>query len=220
METFSCNFGGFDDEFISKGRYICPKCKQELRTSGSDYQSLGLLRKCHDCGEIFNIPLIKWHCQQCHSLTAEDKVTEVNIYSYSLNETKRSWLEFELKARLALIEFLKQHGYEVTESAIVKGRSGANHNIDILATKDDGILDYKIAIGLKVAGEKVELQEIFAFDDKAYDIGIHDKIMVVVPGLGKEAQTFANQQRLKVLQVRELETVLAGGSPQPSRNMK
>ena len=220
LEHFTCKFVGLEDEFIAKGRYICPKCKQELRTIVSDYQSLGLLRKCHDCGEIFNIPLIKWHCQQCHSLTAEDRVTEVNIYSYSLNEAKRSWLEFELKAKLALIEFLKQHGYEVTEGAIVKGRSGANHNIDILATKDDGILDYKIAIGLKVAGEKVELQEIFAFDDKAYDIGIHDKIMVVVPGLGKEAQTFANQQRIKVLQVRDLETVLASGAPKPSGKIK
>ncbi len=220
LEHLICKFVGLEDEFVSKGRYICPKCKQELRTIGSDYQSLGLLRKCHDCDEIFNIPLIKWRCLECTALTAEDKTAEVNIYSYGFNEEKRSRLEFELKSKLQLIEFLKQRGYEVSENAAVKGRSGAKHNIDILATRDDGILDYSIAIGVKIAGEKVELQEIFAFDDKAYDIGIHDKVLVVVPGLGKEAQNFASQQRIKVLEVRDLETVLASGAPQPGGKVK
>ena len=126
FEHFVCKYIGLEDEFIAKGRYICPKCKQELRTIGSDYQSLGLMRKCRDCDEVFNIPFIKWRCLKCSSLTAEDRVTEVNIYSYSFNEAKRGWLEFELKPKLQLIEFLKQRGYEVKENAEVKGRSGQN----------------------------------------------------------------------------------------------
>ena len=124
LEHLICKFVGLEDEFVSKGRYICPKCKQELRTIGSDYQSLGLLRKCHDCDEIFNIPLIKWRCLECTALTAEDKTAEVNIYSYGFNEEKRSRLEFELKSKLQLIEFLKQRGYEVSENAAVKGLGG------------------------------------------------------------------------------------------------
>jgi len=220
FEHFVCKYIGLEDEFIAKGRYICPKCGQELRTIGSDYQSLGLMRKCRDCDEVFNIPLIKWRCLKCSSLTAEDRVTEVNIYSYSFNEAKRGWLEFELKPKLQLIEFLKQRGYEVKENAEVKGRSGAKHSIDILATRDDGIITYNIAIGVKVAGDEIGLGEIFDFDDKAYDIGIHDKILIVVPGLGKEAESFASLQRIKVLEVKDLETVLAGGMPKPSQEVK
>jgi len=216
LEHFTCKFVGLEEEFVSKGRYICPKCKQELRTIGSDYQSLGLLRKCRDCGEIFNIPMIKWRCLKCTSLSAEDKVSEVNIYSYSFNEEKRSWLEFEIKPKLQLIEFLKQRGYKVVENATVKGRSGAEHILDLLATRDDGIITYNIAIGVKVAGDKMGLGEIFDFDDKAYDTGIHDKVLIVVPGLGEEAEKFASQQRIKVLEVRDLETVLASGAPKPS----
>jgi len=60
LEHFVCKFVGLEDEFVSGGRYICPKCKQELRTIGSDYQSLGLLYKCHDCDNIFNQPIVKW----------------------------------------------------------------------------------------------------------------------------------------------------------------
>ena len=220
LEHFVCKYVGIEDEFISKGRYICPKCKVELRTIGSDYQSLGLLRKCYDCDEIFNVPLIKWRCLKCSSLTAEDKVSEVNIYSYSLDEAKRGWLEFELKPKSQLIEFLKQHGYEVKENATIQGRSGAEHSIDILATRDDGILSYNIAIGVEVAGDKIGLDKIFDFDDKAYDIGIHDKILIVIPGLGNEAEKFASQQRIKVLEVRDLETVIASGVPQLGKEIE
>jgi len=220
LEHFVCKYVGIEDEFISGGRYICPKCKVELRTIGSDYQSLGLLRKCRDCGEIFSVPLLKWRCLKCSSLTAEDKVSEVSIYSYSLDEAKRGWLEFELKPKSQLIEFLKQHGYEVKENTTMKGRSGAEHSIAILATRDDGILSYNIAIGVEVAGDKIGLDKIFDFDDKAYDIGIHDKVLIVIPGLGNEAENFASQQRIKVLEVRDLEAVLASGAPQPGKGVK
>ncbi len=222
LEHFVCKYVGIEDEFVSKGRYVCPKCKMELHTIGSDYQSLGLLRKCYTCDEIFNVPLIRWRCLKCSSVTAEDKVSEVNIYSYRLDEAKRSWMEFELKPKSQLIEFLKQHGYEVKENATMKGRSGAEHSIDILATRDDGILNYNIAIGVEVAGDKIGLDKIFDFDDKAYDSGIHDKVLIVIPGLGNEAEKYASQQRIKVLEVRDLETVIAsaGGVPQLGKEME
>ena len=213
LEHSVCGYVGLEDEFMTEGRLVCPKCQAELHTIERDYQSRGLMRKCHDCGEVFHIPLIKWRCLRCSSLTSEDKVTEVNIYSYRLNETKRNWLEFELKPKAQLIEFLKRRGYEVAENALKQGRSGAKHNIDILATRDEGVITHNIAIGVKVVGNELSLRDIFDFDDKAYDIGIHEKVLIVVPGLGKEAETFANQQRIKILQVEELKAVLAQAAP-------
>ncbi len=220
LEHFVCKFVGLEDEFVAKGRYMCPKCKQELRTIGGDYQSQGLLYKCRDCDNVFNQPMIKWRCLKCSAVTAEDRVTEVRIYSYGLNDSQKSWLEFELQPKPQLIEFLKQRGYEVTEHATMKGRSGAEHKIDILATRDDGIVTYNIAIGVKVAGDEVALRDIFDFDDKAYDSGIHDKVMVVAPGLSREAERFASQQRIKVINVRDLETVLTGAASKPSEEIK
>ena len=220
LEHLVCAYVGLEDDFVARGRYICPKCKVELRAVGSDYESRGLLRKCRDCGDIFNIPLIKWRCLKCSSLTAEDKVAEVNIYSYSFNEARRSWLEFELTPKLQLIEFLRERGYEVTENATIKGRSGAEHSVDIVATRDDGVITHNIAIGVKVAGAEIGLADIFDFDDKAYDIGIHDKVLVVIPGLVREAEKYASQQRIKVLEVRDLETMLASGVPQLGLEVK
>ncbi len=215
LEHLVCKYVGLEDDFISKGKYICPNCYQVLVTTESNYRSLGLLYKCLECDNIFNLPQLKWRCLKCSSITTEDKVTDIIIYSYSFNEAKRSWLEFELKPKLQLIEFLKQRGYKVSENATVKGRSGAEHKIDMLATRDDGIINYTIAIGIKVVGERIELGEIFDFDDKAYDIGIHDKVLVIVPELGREAEKFASQQRIKVLEVRDLDSVLASGTTVP-----
>ena len=213
MEHVVCNFMGLEDEFVIGGKFMCPKCHQVLKPTDNDYHSLGVLYKCHDCMEVISMPHIKWHCLKCFTITAEDKIIRTDIYQYWLNEAKRSLLEFELKPKPQLIKFLKQRGYKVVNNATVKGRSGAAHSIDLLATKDDGIITYTIAIGIKVAGEKIELGEIFDFDDKAYDIGIHDKILVVLPEMGREAEKFASQQRIKVLEVRDLDTVLSVSKP-------
>jgi len=212
LEHLACRYVGVEDEFASRGRYICPRCKLELRTLGADYQSQGVLRKCRDCGEIFNVPLIKWRCLKCSSLADEDQIDEVTIYAYSLDETKRNWLEFELQPKVRFLEFLKRQGYEVTENARVKGRSGAEHRIDMLATRDDGVVTHTIAVGIEISREKVGLERILDFDVKAYDSGIHDKVMIIIPALGEEAEKFARHQRIKVFEPRDLEMLLGAGA--------
>ncbi|MGD9116066.1 MAG: restriction endonuclease [Dehalococcoidia bacterium] len=217
LEHLACHFVGLEDEFVGNKNYICPKCGLELRISGGDYQSLGMMNKCLDCYEIFAQPEVQWRCLKCGALTPPDEINEVNVYSYRFNETKREWLEFEVKPKSQLIEFLKRLDYDVIEDAVVRGRSGAEHVIDILATKDDGVVVHDIAIGIKVAGGDIGLGEVCDFDDIAYDSGIHDKVLVVLPGLRAEAEKFAQQQRIHVIKMRELEAVLAGIDAKPEK---
>ena len=190
----------------------------ELRTIGADYRSQGVLYKCRDCSEIFSVPFLKWRCLKCSSLANEDEVDEVVIYAYSFNESKRNWLEFELQPKVRFVEFLKQRGYKVTENARVQGRSGAEHYVDILATRDDGVITHTLAIGIEIARDRIGLDRVLDFDVKAYDSGIHDKVLLIIPELGEEARKFASYQRIKVLEPKDLEIVLVG-SPQPGREI-
>jgi hypothetical protein len=215
LEHFACKYIGVEDEFTAKGKYVCPRCRMELRTIGTDYRSQGVLYKCHDCSEVFNVPFIKWRCLKCSSLVTEDEVGEIVIYSYSFDEAKRNWLEFELQPKLRFVEFLKQHGYKVVENARVRGRSGAEHSLDILATRDDGVITHTVAIGIEIARERIGLDRILDFDVKAYDSGIHDKILIVIPELGEEARKFASYQRIKVLEPKDLEIVLTSRAQPP-----
>ena len=212
LEHLACKYVGTEEEFAVKGKLVCPKCRLELRSAGSDYQSMGLLRKCRACGDVFSMPLITWRCLKCSSLVSEDEVSEVNVFAYTLDDAKKSWLEFELGPKSQLIESLRQHGYEVTRNAKVRGKSGGQHSIDILATRDDGLVTHEIAIGVEVVGSRIGLDRVLDFDSRAYDSGFHDKILIVIPSLAEEAQKFAGEQRIRVLQVSDLETALASSA--------
>lgn len=216
LEHLVCQYVGTEDEFFVKGRLICPKCTQELYTSGSDYRSLGVLYKCRDCSEIFSQPAIKWRCLKCSSITPGEKIAEVDAYSYSINEQRRNSIEFELKPKAQLSQSLRNRGYEVKQNARLKGRSGAEHTIDILATRDDGIVVHNIAIGIEIADKPIELNRVFSFDNKAYDIGLHDEVLIAIPELTPEARQFAARQRIKILESADLEAFLSSvlpGSP-------
>jgi hypothetical protein len=205
-----CEYAGAEEEFNQSGRLVCPKCYQEVKVIGQDYTSLGVMRKCRDCGEIFAHPSIKWRCLKCTAVTSEDKVVEVDAHSYSLPEREeiRLWLRFELGHKPKLIKFLQERGFEVTENARVAGRSGAEHEFDMLAVRDDGVTKHRIAVGIENSVKELGIDRVFSFDDKAYDCGIHDKILVVLPQIKKEAEALAEQQRIKVIQSWDLEAVL------------
>jgi hypothetical protein len=220
LEHFACKYVGVEDEFTTKGKYVCPRCKMELRTIGADYRSLGVLYKCRDCSEIFSVPFLKWRCLKCSSLVNEEEVDELVIYAYSFNEAKKNWLEFELQPKVRFVEFLRQLGYKVTENARVQGRSGAEHSLDILATRDDGVVTHTIAIGIEIARERIGLDRVLDFDVKAYDSGIHDKILIIIPELSEEARKFATYQRIKVLEPRDMEIVLTGKPRSPQEIVK
>jgi len=112
---------------------------------------------------------------------------------------------FEFKSKSQLIQYLKKQGYIIKEDAEVKGRSGAAHNMDILAIRDEGIITHRVAIGIEVDEKPMGLNKVFDFDDKAYDAGILDKVFVAVPGLTREARQFAKRQGIRVFEVEQLE---------------
>ncbi len=218
LEHFACRNNSLEDDYATdNGKYICPKCKQELRFLGTDYQSLGINYKCRDCGAIFKEAISSWQCLQCSHFFPEYAANEIVLYSYHLNVEKKRKMEFELNERPLFVDFLKKRGYEVIESANVNGttKSGAKHFIDILARRDDGLITYTIGVGILISSRQqdISLAEVFAFDNKVYDLGIHDKVLLVVPKLDQEASRYARQQRIKIIEEKDLETLL--NSPLP-----
>ena len=224
LEHFSCGNIGLENEYRAAEKYMCPKCNRELRFLATDYRSLGVNYKCHDCGEIASDASLRWQCLKCQFSFANNEANETVICSYQVNEEKRAELEFDLGTKARLIEFLKNHGYEVTERVKVTGtsKSGAVHTLDILAHRDDGLVTCTVGIGVLIdnKGQDIELERIFAFDDKAYDLGINDKVLLASPRLTPEAKQFAQRQRIKVFEGKELDTFLASTTPSVSRKVE
>lgn len=224
FEHFACGKNGLEDEFLAGGKYICPHCGKQLRFLGTDYRSLGLNYKCHSCGAISNEIAIKWQCMSCLLIFADVEAGVQTIFSYRLNEKSRSWLEFDMNYKSKLIDFLRRQGYEVFEKAVVNAGhgSGANHMLDVLARRDDGFITQIIGIGIAINGddEPIGLEEVFRFDNKAYDLEIHDKLLLAVPGLNNEARQFARRQRIKSFDIKELDTFLNDISNYPAKPVK
>src|SRR4030042_6378366 len=158
LEHFSCLNNSLEDDYAANGKYICPKCKQELQFLGTDYQSLGINYKCRDCGGISKDAASIWHCLQCSQYFPEYTAKETVLYSYHLNAEKKRKMEFELDERPRFVDLLKKQGYDVVESANINGttKSGAKHLIDILAKRDDVLITYIIGVGILVSQAKEE----------------------------------------------------------------
>lgn len=115
------------------------------------------------------------------------------------------------------IERLNHQGYEVEQDAIIEGKSGGEHTFDILACKSHGFIAFTIAVGIVLSSDNQELGlgGIFAFDDKCYDCGIQNKILIALPRLDSVATRFAQNQRIKVFEKENLEAFLASPLPTP-----
>ena len=122
---------------------------------------------------------------------------------------KVSQLEPELKLKDQVKEYLERQGYQVTEMAKLRGKSGVEHTFAMLAQRDDGFVDYEIAINTITDDDKeAELTTAFNLANKAYDTGIRDKALIAPTGLSQETKEFAQKQRIKIFGKEQIEALL------------
>jgi len=208
IEHFACGNVQIEQDYREDHTYFCPKCHRELRLIGTDYRYVGMQHKCLNCNEVFPTPVIKWRSVETGKVWAVEELGEVWLYSYSLRPDKIEWLEFQLKPKAQLVEFLRLRGYQVEELADVRGNSGAAYTLDMLATKDDELTTVRLGIGILTAmpGEKeISLEGLFEFDTMAYDVGMNYKVVIAIPKLGSEAMKFAERQKTEVFELSDME---------------
>ncbi len=99
-----------------------------------------------------------------------------------------------------LLSSLVELGYTIEQDSKVKGRSGTEYTLDILAREDDGFIPHKLAIDV-LTGERVGLEEVSLFDKKTYDAEIQQKVLLISGELTTEAAQFAQQQKVNVIKL-------------------
>jgi hypothetical protein len=218
IEHFYCGNIGLEQEFKHDIKYVCSKCNRELKLLGTDYRYAGTQYKCLDCSNIFPAPVIKWRSLTSGKMWALEELHDVLFYSYTFNNDKKGLVEFQIKPKAQLIEFLKSQGYTVQELAQIGGGSGAIHTVDILASRDDLLATFQVGIGILTAlpGEgEVRLEELFTFDTNSYDMGLNYKCVIAIPKLSLEAQKFAKRQNIIVFEAADLNDMMAFINGQP-----
>ena len=110
-----------------------------------------------------------------------------------------------------LAAYLTGQGYEVTEQTKLKGRSGLEHNFDVLARRDDGFARRTIAFAVLtgLADQPAAEASIFAFANKTYDAAISERAVILPTALAKQAQEFADSQKVQVFDEASVQILFA-----------
>jgi general secretion pathway protein E len=113
----------------------------------------------------------------------------------------------EVESRV--VRYLESQGFQITIKAQLLGKSGIEHSFDMLAQRDDGITDKTIAICFVMKGDKEsEASAIFSFANKAYDVGIKERVLIAIPRVDPETKQLAEKQRINVIDEEKIESLL------------
>ncbi|MEO0085188.1 MAG: restriction endonuclease [candidate division WOR-3 bacterium] len=206
----SCGYLAPEADFQRGEDRVCPKCRMDLVLVGSDYERLAGRHRCASCGDLIEAPNERWHCRSCRRTYDKTDVREVVMYSYLLNKAQLAKLRAERIPKARVRESLTREGYEVQEAVRQTGRSGAEHEIDMLAVKRTGPIEHRIVVGFASGEEAVDSEEVIKLYAKAYDVNAQDTILVASPRLSSDASQFAAHYHIRVYNADELERA---GSP-------
>lgn len=88
IHHFRCAYVGVETDFINENQLICPKCLQELRNIGVDYDKPGKGYVCRNesCNNQFQKPLVKAQCINCGLEHEPSDLQIKKIYKYIFSE--------------------------------------------------------------------------------------------------------------------------------------
>jgi general secretion pathway protein E len=127
--------------------------------------------------------------------------------------------EFSFETKEQLAKSLANLGYKTEEKAKVRGRSGVEYTFDMLAYAEIDGVGHSLGIDFLDGKKEISLEQVTIFDTKAYEVGIDEKVIVVSLPLSPQAQQFAKQQQIRVLQPTKKtagKAALAKGKPAPA----
>ncbi len=85
LHHFACAYVGPWSEFKRGMDLICPKCDEQLRHMGLDYERPANTYVCSGCGYAFNDSTVQIHCFRCNNTAKAEEATPQWVYEYVPN---------------------------------------------------------------------------------------------------------------------------------------
>jgi CheY-like chemotaxis protein len=92
VHHFRCAHQAPEFHFRSGSQLICPKCGQQLRHYGGDYDKPGSVLVCNNCYVLNSGPAIGFACLDCGSHMDGDAAERHDVFSYALTTRAESFL--------------------------------------------------------------------------------------------------------------------------------
>jgi hypothetical protein len=126
----------------------------------------------------------------------------------SANESQMEWQVYEQVTKYIYETLGKEAGVKIEghgKDCKVKGKSGVDHQIDVMTSHTDGIHTYKTAIECKYWKESVNKDIIMKVAEVIEDSGINKGVIVSKCGFTQDAVNFAKYKNIGLVELREME---------------
>jgi hypothetical protein len=189
-----------EENFHKGDKLVCQKCHDELRKPDVDYRRAGVWCTCKDCSKSFDIPVVKLFCRDCHKEFTFEDATIKDVYRYALKEEARREASEGWVLIPPISEFLAQNGFEVKSPAYLKGKSGANHVFDIVASKRENTKNVAVIDLATSTDNVVSEQSVIALFAKIFDVSPSAAYLIAIPKLNDNAKKMAELYNIQAIE--------------------
>jgi len=185
----SCNYWNLESMFSTPQGLICPRCGDQLYVEGKDF-SRKLMYKCNMCGNLFDSPLIDYHCQKCGKVASLAEVGEIVVDEYRIGDSKLKVVEQVLNTLKYYENLFKSKGYKVYTLTKLAGLSGIEYDVDLYAVHEN--LNDSVLIQTYLLDDEITPYEVIRLYTIAYDVGVKKVYAIASQRFTKEAEELAN----------------------------
>lgn len=208
IEHVSCGYMDTEESFLKKGKLVCPKCGKELSKPDVDYRKAGVWCTCNGCDKSFDIPVPIHFCRDCHqSFSFEDALYE-DVYLYKMSDEAMQEASLGLVLIAPIREFLEKRGFDVETPGFLKGKSGASHLFDIMASRDGTSRNITV-IDLATATEgAVSEQSVIGMFAKVYDVSPDKACLIAIPEMNENGKRLAALYKIELIEAKGQKEIL------------
>ena len=123
-------------------------------------------------------------------------------------KTNLDWKKYESITKYIYETLGKESGVKIEgfgNNCKVKGKSGVNHQIDVLTNHSDGIHNYKTAIECKYWKDKINKDIVMKVSEIIEDAGINKGVIVSRNGFTPDGISYAKYRNIGLVELREVE---------------
>lgn len=209
IEHVSCGYIDTEERFRKKDKLICPKCGLELTKLNVNYRKAGVWCSCNECGKTFDIPIPSHFCRECTKSFMFEDAKYRNVYSYSLNEA----VIRDAGARYMLVspvkKLLQNRGFHVESPGFLKGKSGASHVFDILASRDEEVKQIiVIDLASSPTKEAVSEQSVISMFAKVFDTTPDRAYLIAIPRISENGKKLADLYKINLIEAEDQDSAI------------
>ena len=208
IEHVPCGYIDAEEQFRKKGKLVCPKCRKELSKPDVDYRKAGVWCTCNDCGKSFDIPVTFHFCRDCNQSFSFEEALYKDVYLYKASDEAMQEAALGLILIAPIKEFLEERGFDVETPGFLKGKSGASHMFDIMASRR-GIPRNITVIDLATATEGVvSEQSVIGMFAKIYDVSPDKAYLIAIPKMNEDGKKLATLYNIELIEAKDQKEAL------------